>query len=377
MALQGKYMEAQIATQMSNAEQPGIRGRSQMAPPQLNSLSPSALIGSVTDSASRAVEYFETVFGPFPYPQLAISQVPGSFGQGWPGLVYLPTVAFLPSSALSQLGAKPGRDSVEDRATLEHEIAHQWWGNLVGWRTYHDQWLSEGFASYAAALELKQEKSGDRIFKDLLAYYRQDLLAKDKQGNTVESAGPIWLGGRLTNSLDPAGYDVIVYKKACWVIHMLRLLLSDPESGSDARFFQMLHDFVTAYGGRDPSTEDFLKHAEKYMTRASDLDHDRKLDWFFKEWVYSTGLPEYRLRTSVRALNGSYRVEGTITQRGVDPSFEMLVPVDVVYRSAAGRESIVRRVLVPVTNLGGRFHFTTANRPEHITIDQEDILTAP
>ncbi|HEV2382146.1 MAG TPA: M1 family aminopeptidase [Terriglobia bacterium] len=377
MALQGKYLEAQAAAQMSTAEQPGTRGIApRVAPPPIESLSPSALIGAVTDSASEAVTYFETLFGPFPYPQLAISQVPGSFGQGWPGLVYLPTLAFLPPAVLFQLGAKSGRAGIEERATLDHEIAHQWWGNLVGWRTYHDQWLSEGFASYAAALELRQEKDGNRLFRDLLADYRQDLMAKNKEGNTVESTGPIWLGGRLSNSLDPTGYEVIVYKKACWVIQMMRLLLTDPESGSDARFFQMLKDFVTAYGGRDPSTEDFLSHSERYMTRASDLDHDRKLDWFFKEWVYSTGLPEYRLKTSVRAVNGSYRVEGTITQHGVDPSFEMLVPVNVVYRSAVGRDSRASRVFVPVTNLGGRFHFTSAARPEHITIDEDAILTA-
>jgi hypothetical protein len=378
MALQGKYLEAQVQAQMSVPEQRLPAGVRQTLPAlELDRLSPAALIGKVTESAAQAVAYFESLFGPFPYPQLAISQVPGNFGQGWPGLVYLPTLSFLPPTVLSQLGVKPGRESVEDRVALDHEIAHQWWGNLVGWRTYHDQWLSEGFASYAAALELRQEKDGKRLFRDLLRDYRSDLLAKDQQGKTVEAAGPIWLGGRLSNSLDPAGYDVIVYKKGCWVIHMLRLLLMDPESGSEARFFQMLKDFVAAYSGREPSTEDFVAHAEKYMTRDADLDHDRKLDWFFKEWVYSMGLPEYRLKTSIRGGSGGpYRIEGTITQHSVDPSFEMLVPVSVIYRSGAGRESNARLLLVPVTNLGGRFHFTAASRPERIAIDDDDILTA-
>jgi len=380
MALQGKYVQAQIQAQATTEEQPFMRGvKPQPAPappPQIEPLSPSALIGKVTESASQAVAYFETLFGAFPYPQLAITQVPGNFGQGWPGLVYLPTLSFLPSTVLSQLSARTGRQSVEDRVTLDHEIAHQWWGNQVGWQTYHDQWLSEGFASYAAALDLKQQKDGDRLFKELLADYRQDLLAKDTQGNAVESAGPIWLGLRLSNSIDPDGYDVIVYKKACWVIHMARLLFTDPVSGSDARFFQMLQDFVTAYDGRNPSTEDLSTHAGRYMTHLADLDHDRKLDWFFKEWVYATGLPQYRLKTSVRALNGSYRVEGSITQSGVDPSFEMLVPVSVFYRCGPGRGSTARRVLVPVTNLGGRFHFTSKTRPDRIAVDEEAILTA-
>jgi hypothetical protein len=124
----------------------------------------------------------------------------------------------------------------------------------------------------------------------LLRDYRADLLAKDRQGVTVESGGPIFLGGRLSNSLDPHGYDAIVYKKACWVIHMLRLVLTDPQTGSDARFFQMLRDFLTAHRGTAASTEDLIDFAQRYHTPASDLDKNGKLDWFFREWVYSTGL---------------------------------------------------------------------------------------
>ena len=150
---------------------------------------------------------------------------------------------------------------------IAHEIAHQWWGNLLGWQTYHDQWLSEGLASYAAALFLAQGKDGSHQFHDLLHLYKDDLLAKTSEGATVESGGPIWLGQRLSSSLDPEGYSNIVYKKACWVLHMLRGLMTDPKTGSDARFFRMLRDFVTHYQGQSVSTEDFIHHAEKYMTR--------------------------------------------------------------------------------------------------------------
>jgi aminopeptidase N len=321
------------------------------------------------------VGYFETLFGPFPYPRLAISQIPGDFGQGWPELVYLPTYAFLPTSVTSQLGPRAESSSLEDRTSLAHEIAHQWWGNEVGWHTYHDQWLSEGFASYAAALNLSQEKDGARLFRDLLRDYRSDLLAKNKQGATVESGGPIFLGGRLGNSLDPHGYDTIVYKKACWVIHMLRLVLTDPETGSDARFFQMLRDFLAAYRGKDASTEDFIRYAQKYMTHASDLDRNGKLDWFFKEWVYSTGLPEYQLRTSVRRLaQGSCQVQGTVNQVSAPSGFEMLVPVIAAYGSRRSREPYSRHLLVPVSGSGGHFRFVAAMPPERIAIDQDEIL---
>ncbi len=369
-ALESRYQRAQVDAARDQAE----LERGPVAPLPLDRLSPRALIDKVADSTAETVRYYQTLFGPFPYPRLAIAQVPGDFGQGWPELIYLPTFVFLPQIVRYQMSAKDRFADLEDRVATAHEIAHQWWGNEVGWRTYHDQWLSEGFASYAAALSLTQEKDGDRLLRQLLRDYRSDLLAKNKEGETVESEGPIWLGGRLNNSLDPDGYNTIVYKKSCWVLHMLRLLLTDPQTGSDARFFQMLRDFAGEYRGKSPSTEDFVRHAEKYMTREADLEHDRHLDWFFNEWVYSTGVPEYTLETTTRQMaDGSYRVQGTITESMADKEFEMLVPVSVSYHSTT-LHARSTRVLVAVTGAGGHFRFTSNIKPDHIAIDQDAIL---
>jgi aminopeptidase N len=290
-------------------------------------------------------------------------------------LIYLPTFAFLSDFVRSRMDVKSRFGNLEDSVATPHEIAHQWWGNEVGWRTYHDQWLSEGFASYAAALSLTQQKDGDHLLHELLRDYRSDLLTKNKDGQTVESEGPIWLGGRLSNSLDPGGYDAIVYKKACWVLHMLRLLLTDPQTGSDANFFRMLRDFVSEYQGKSPSTEDFVRHAANYMNRDADLERDHSLDWFFREWVYSTGVPEYTLQTETRrTTDGEYRVEGTITERSDDHDFEMLVPVNISYRSATPRAVKPTRVLVAVTGAGGHFRFTSKIKPERASIDGDAIL---
>ena len=368
-ALESRYLQAQVDAARDQAE----LNRNTLPPLRLERLSPSALIDKVADSAADTVRYYQTLFGPFPYPKLALAQVPGSFGQGWPELIYLPTFVFLPPLVRYQMSAKDRSADLENRVAAAHEIAHQWWGNEVGWHSYHDQWLSEGFASYAAALSLTQEKDGDRLMRQLLRDYRRDLLARNKEGDTVESEGPIWLGGRLSNSLDTGGYDAIVYKKSCWVLHMLRLVLSDPQTGSDARFFEMLRDFASEYRGKNPSTEEFIRHAEKYMTREADLEHDHHLDWFFNEWVYSTGVPEYSLRTSTRRIpDGAWRVQGTITGTGNNSEFEMLVPVTISYRSALHPKSV--RVLVPVTGAGGRFHWTGTIKPDHVSIDEDAIL---
>lgn len=340
-------------------------------PMEVVPLAPSALLNSVADVSSQAVQYYASVFGPYPYPRLAIAQIPGRFGQGWPELVYLPTLSFLPKTQRSELGmSREGGDPLGP-ALIAHEIAHQWWGNLLGWQTYHDQWLSEGLADYAAVLFLEQGKDGNHHFHHLLHIYKDDLLAKTSEGATVESGGPIWLGQRLSSSLDPAGYSNIVYKKACWVLHMLRGLMTDPKTGSDARFFRMLHDFVTHYQGQAVSTEDFIHHAEKYMTPESDLEGNHKLDWFFNEWVYDTGIPTYTLKSEVRALaNGSCVVHGTITQSHVSEDFEM--PVRVVALYARDRRVTLGQVVVGAS--GATFKFTTPQKPLRVMMDEENLL---
>ena len=334
-------------------------------------LDPTALLDGVAELAASAVQHFETLFGPFPYPRLAVSQVPGYYGQGWPGLVYLPTLSFLPESERSRMGLSGKKEEYLNELALTHEIAHQWWGNNVGWQTYRDQWLSEGFSSYASALHLAREKDGERKFRALLQSYKQDLLSKTEKGDTIESGGPMWLGHRLSNSLNPDGYGNIVYKKACWVIHMLRGLMRDSTTGSDERFFRMLRDFLNAYRGQYPSTQDFIRHAEKYMTRELDLEKNRRLDWFFADWVYGTGIPTYRLDATTRGMaRKKFVVEGTIEQSGVLPEFEMLVPVIATYEK--DRKATLGRVVV--TANGGRFRFTTTRKPARVAIDEDSIL---
>jgi hypothetical protein len=344
-----------------------------LPPSQTNTLPliPSESIGSVADVASRAVHYYSTLFGPYPYPRLSISQAPGGFGQGWPELVYLPTLSFLPESERWELGTVRGGGDPLGPQMIAHEIAHQWWGNLLGWRTYHDQWLSEGLATYAAAMFIAQGKDGRRQLNNLLHSYKEALLAKTSEGATVESGGPIWLGYRLSSSLDPQGYSNIVYKKACWVLHMLRAVLTDPATGSDARFFRMLRDFATHYQGQSVTTEDFVQFTAKYMTSQSDLDHNHRLDWFFDEWVYDTGIPNYTLKTDVRPLpDGRFAVQGSIEQSGVPGEFEMPVRLQADYL----RERRVTLGQVVVGASGAQFKFTVPRKPDRVFIDEENLL---
>jgi hypothetical protein len=340
-------------------------------PKAVQPLAPANLLDRVGEVAVDAVQHFETLFGPFPYPRLAVSQAPGHFGQGWPALVYLPTLSFLPRAARSEMGLGGKSEDFANELAVAHEIAHQWWGNAVGWQTYHDQWISEGFASYAAALHLARGKDGDRKFRELLRTYKQDLLAKTEKGETIESGGPVWLGQRLTNSLNPDGYANIVYKKACWAIHMLRALMTDPATGSDERFFKMLRDFLATYRGQYPSTQDFIRHAEKYMTPEMDLERNHRLDWFFADWIFGTGIPTYKLDVTTRRLAPKkFVTQGTIEQSGVNPDFEIPVPVILLYK----RDRKTEEHWVAVSESSGKFKFTTTSKPARVTIDEDSIL---
>ena len=98
-------------------------------------------------------------FGAPPYKHLSVTQQPEmTFGQSWPTLVFLPTTSFVSSTdfAFADLDPRLVQSLKEFGNTVAwHEVAHQWWGHQVGWSSYRDQWLSEGFAEFTAGLAVE------------------------------------------------------------------------------------------------------------------------------------------------------------------------------------------------------------------------------
>ena len=176
---------------------PGTRSRSmgrvEVSPPPP---SPAHDAKAVADKAAKAIESFSQWFGPYPYSSLALTQMPGTLSQGWPGLVFLSSFAFLNPHEQSDLHLDPMTRELND-LVLVHETAHQWWGDLVLWKSYRDQWLAEGLANYAALLLLEQKNPVQ--FHQILDKYRRDLLSKNKDGEWLREAGPVTLGIRLNS----------------------------------------------------------------------------------------------------------------------------------------------------------------------------------
>ncbi len=290
-------------------------------------MTPAAMADKTMADAQNALRLYQSLFGPTPYGRIAITQQPEpDFGQSWPTLVYLPVTAFLDSTQRYLLfGGISGGFTNFIQEVTPHEIAHQWWGHMVGWASFHDQWLSEGFAEFSAGLFVEAGKpaEADKFWQRLSEEIRQ----KNEFGRSANDAGPMWLGGRLDTPKNPQAYNLLVYPKGAYILNMLRMLMREDKTG-DQDFFAMMRDFVTTYTNRDPSSEDFKAVVEKHMKPALDLEGNHRMDWFYRDWIYGTDLPKYRLDYSLKPGDGGkVTFTGKIAQSGVSSDFRMRVPI--------------------------------------------------
>src|SRR5262249_12975803 len=122
-------------------------------------------------------------------------------------------------------------------------------------------------------------------------------------------------------------YRRLVYPKGAYILHMLRMMMHDKNTG-DQQFKAMMQDFVKTYGGKDATTEDFKSTVEKHMTGEMDLEGNHKMDWFFNEYVYGTQLASYQLTTSFdKNADGDVVMNIKMSQSNVDEKFRMLIPI--------------------------------------------------
>lgn len=295
---------------------------------QAMNLTPSAMAQGALVDAQNSIRIFRDWFGDIPYGRIAITQQPEfSFGQSWPCLVYLPVSAFLDSTQRwALLGKNAYRFGEFVDEVTPHEVSHQWWGHAVGWATYRDQWLSEGFADFSAGIFLQITAGVDKY----LQYWQRQqrtLVEKNNWGMRPAEVAPLWMGIRLDTFRSERAYNQVVYSKGAFTLHMLQSLMWDRKTG-DKDFKDMMHDFTATYFNKDASTEDFKAIAEKHMKPSEDVTSSHNLDWFFSQWVYGTALPRYRFQYSIRPLDGgAVELDGKMTQSDVGPDFYAAVPV--------------------------------------------------
>jgi aminopeptidase N len=276
--------------------------------------------------AELSLMLYTDYFGPIAYKRVAMTQQMAlSFGQAWPGLVWLPRSAFVDATVRHFAGMDDRRGYF--KIVGPHEVAHQWWGHTVGFNSYRDQWMSEGFSELSASLyiQLIQKKP-----KEFIDYWKDqlDLLTeKNAFGFRAADAGPVTMGYRLYTDKTTDIPRRLIYPKGGFILHMVRMLMWDPRTG-DARFKAMLHEFVSTYANRAATTEDFKAMLEKHMTPEMDIDGNRSMDWFFDQFVYGTALPSYKFsHTFADDPQQGVVLNVSITQSNVDENFRMRVPI--------------------------------------------------
>jgi hypothetical protein len=333
--------------------------------------SPAGFLKLLAREIDSSIRFYEIYSGPFPFRNLGVSQIPGAFGQGWPGLLYLSTFSFLPDEAQYRAGlSSTGRAFFTDVVPF-HEVAHQWWGNVVGWSSYQDQWIDEAISEYLALRFADSQKNQDHPLNTWLIHYRKRLTTKAEGEDRIPAdIGPVIAGRRLISSRSPDAYSVVVYAKGTWIMHMLREMLRQPAGANgkdpDARFVALLHTLVSKYARKALTTADLQREVEAVMTPRMALEGGHSMEWFFDEYVRGTGIPHYKVQFTSHGSEKGFQIRGKLLQDGVPRSFIAPVPI---YATTPIPGRTVYLGTVVATGDETNFTFTSAIQPHKLLID--------
>ncbi len=223
-------------------------------------------IKKLNELAFDMIGYFEFFLGPFPFTELNIVELNDyGWGQAPPGLVFITQEAFQPLlGTANQLFS----EGVNER--IAHEIAHQYWGHNVRWSSPEEQWLSESFAEYSAALLLKKFQ-GDAVYKRLLAHWKGNA----KVANETSS---IPLANRITTPNNEDWQRVhLLYSKGPLLLAALH-----KEVGDEA-FLTFLKSYQKTFAGKPGTTKD-VAGLLGFITK-------KDLKPFFDTYFWGTAMP--------------------------------------------------------------------------------------
>jgi hypothetical protein len=267
----------------------------------------------------RVMTFYGSILSDIPYPSFTLAIVernqPG--GHSPP---YFATLSQPPPATPISWRTDPAYFDGFPEFFLAHEAAHQWWGQAVGWKNYHEQWISEGFAQYFAAMYAEHMRKGT-VFRQVIAQMARWTLDRSDQG-------PVYLGYRLGHIRnDGRVFRALVYNKGALTLHMLRKLIGD-----DA-FFRGLRRFYATWRFKKAGTED--------LKAAFELEANRDLDSYFDRWIYGSSLPH---------LKFSYTIEpGAVVVRFEQIGEQFELPVTVTLKYAASSTDVTIPIIDQVT----------------------------
>jgi aminopeptidase N len=279
--------------------------------------------------AMDILPFFIKNVGPYGYKKLANVQSKTTFG----GLENANTI-FYAESAVN--GARKKED------LLIHEIAHQWFGNMITEKSFAHLWLSEGFATYFTILYFEQ-KYGKEKAAEMLKEDRQQVIAFAKQsGKSIVDEDKNYM-----NLLNPNSYQ-----KGGWVLHMLRKELGD------SMFFKSVQSFYATYAGKNADTRDLQHICEKIS--------GKKLNGFFDQWLYMPGLP--KLDIQWRYASTEKKLVVVVKQQQEKP---FAFPLEFGFKTEKAG-TILKRIQISKTE--ERFTINLADKPQAVVIDPQTNL---
>ncbi len=309
---------------------------------------------------NNSVRFFSKMFGEYPYPLFRGVYHPFNFGQGFPTTIMIPAA---------------DRADYHTYSFIAHETSHQWWGDMVLWRSYRDQWLSEGFAEYSGMLYV-QLRDKTHSEKELIARAREQLKMPPRtltglgHGRLVD-VGPLVMGHRVENRETGGAYSALVYEKGALVLRMMHFLFTNPQTGDGQPFFDLMSDFVKRYKDNTASTEQFFAVANERV-RSTPLSQKygyQDLNWFYRQWVTQTYLPSYELTYHIdNDSGGGVNLKGEVIQNGLPENENWFMPIPLVLHFHEGK---IARATIAVHGVHTPVNIKLPEPPEKVELDPE------
>jgi aminopeptidase N len=232
--------------------------------------------------------------------------------------------------------------------TIAHEIAHQWWGDLVTLRTWSEAWLNESFGTYSDYLYTRFDKGEDEGAFALLG----------KKNSYLREAHERYIRPIVFNRYENPGqnFDRHTYPKGACVLHMLRFVLGDKP------FFRTLRHFLHKHEFQPVDTHD-LMIAVKEST-------GQNLDWFFEQFIYKPGHPEFEISYEWKKSTERVRVKVAQVQ-----DFSLGIPVykiPVAFGITTSKGKAIKKVWIQRKE--EVFEFTADEKPLMVRFDDGNFL---
>jgi aminopeptidase N len=281
----------------------------------------------------QVMDYFASVFGEYPFWEEKYGHAEFPFGGA------------MEHQTLTSYGAGLINGTGTYHYIMVHELAHQWWGDLVTCETWMDLWLNEGFATYCDALWYDYDQ-GLQAFQNRMEEFRQVYFWSE----SVPSQGrfPIY---------DPQYlWGGTVYQKGAWILHMIRYVIGEDN------FWNFWYYYRDEFGFDAVTDQEYQQALEDF----TGMD----LDWFFDEWVYMAGYPEYQWgwtaqpqgEDSSLVFISIRQVQQLVNQT---PIFTMPIQMQIVKNT--GEELVT----IWNTQSAQNFHFTVSGNVQEIVFDPQ------